>query len=313
MRPQHNKDLISNRPELQKLTEEKLAFYEREKHLATKLTAAETRVDYLNEQQLSYQNLQGNHRDLENLFAQTKYKLDAAEERLVKQKDELSSMAETFKHEFQTLAQNILDEKTKKFTEVNAMKMNDILQPFKNQLGEFKQKVEETYDKESKERFALGKEVQSLVNMTQQVSADANNLTTALKGNNKMQGHWGEMLLESILEHSGLAKNREYYLQEFIRDNAGNVIKDEQGRGLQPDATIVYPDGRKVIIDSKVSLVSWDACVAAADIAEQKICIQDLAKSIRRHVDGLSSKNYPHYAGALGLCVAVCTNRTCFS
>src|SRR5439155_9021788 len=121
------------------------------------------------------------------------------------------------------LAEAILEEKTEKFTKLNEEKMNAILTPFKMQLVDFKQKVEETYDKESKERFSLGKEVQRLIEMSQQVSQEANNLTTALKGNNKVQGNWGEMILESLLENSGLTKGREYFVQEFIRDKAGNI------------------------------------------------------------------------------------------
>ncbi len=221
------------------------------------------------------------------------------EEKLVQQKEELNQIGEHFKFEFKNLAQNILDEKTQKFTEVNEQKMKAILDPLKNDLGVFKQKVEETYDKESKERFSLGKEIERLVVMTQQVSTDANNLTTALKGNNKMQGNWGEMILESLLENSGLTKGREYFLQEFIRDNAGNIIKDENGSGLQPDVTICYPDQRKIIVDSKVSLVAWDEFIAKENLEEQQLFLQQHIKSIRLHIDGLSKKNYPKYAMAL--------------
>jgi DNA recombination protein RmuC len=221
------------------------------------------------------------------------------QEKLQQQKEELNQIGENFKFEFRNLAQNILEEKTQKFTEVNEEKMKAILDPLKNDLGIFKQKVEETYDKESKERFSLGKEIERLVLMTQQVSAEANNLTNALKGNNKMQGNWGEMILESLLENSGLTKGREYFLQEFIRDHAGNIIKDENGASLQPDVTICYPDERKVIIDSKVSLLAWDEFVACQNVEEQKRCLQQHVKSIRAHIDGLSKKNYPKYALAL--------------
>ena len=221
------------------------------------------------------------------------------EEKLLQQKEDLNKIGESFKFEFKNLAQNILEEKTQKFTEVNEQKMKAILDPLKNDLGVFKRKVEETYDKESKERFSLGKEIERLVIMTQQVSTDANNLTTALKGNNKMQGNWGEMILESLLENSGLAKGREYFLQEFIRDNAGNIIKDENGSGLQPDVTICYPDKRKIIVDSKVSLRAWDEFIANENPEEQQQFLQQHIKSIRFHIDGLSKKNYPKYAMAL--------------
>jgi DNA recombination protein RmuC len=220
-------------------------------------------------------------------------------EKFAQQKEELNHIGESFKFEFRNLAQNILEEKTQKFTEVNEEKMKALLNPLKNDLGIFKQKVEETYDKESKERFSLGKEIERLVLMTQQVSNEANNLTTALKGNNKMQGNWGEMILESLLENSGLAKGREYFLQEFIRDNAGNIIKDENGAGLQPDVIICYPDQRKIIIDSKVSLVAWDEFIACENVEDQRLFLQQHIKSIRTHIDGLCKKNYPKYALAL--------------
>jgi DNA recombination protein RmuC len=219
--------------------------------------------------------------------------------KLSEQKLELEQIGERFKFEFTNLAQSILDEKTAKFTEVNEAKMNAILNPLKLELGEFKKKVDDTYDKESKERFSLGREIEKLVRMSQQVSQEANNLTTALKGNNKMQGNWGEMILESILEHSGLAKGREYVVQEFIRDAAGNIIKDENGKALQPDVTISYPDQRKVIIDSKVSLVAWDQYISEEDVLQQKKWLQAHLNSLRIHIESLSKKNYPKYAQAL--------------
>jgi DNA recombination protein RmuC len=219
--------------------------------------------------------------------------------KLSEQKLELEQIGERFKFEFTNLAQSILDEKTAKFTEVNEAKMNAILNPLKLELGEFKKKVDDTYDKESKERFSLGREIEKLVRMSQQVSQEANNLTTALKGNNKMQGNWGEMILESILEHSGLAKGREYVVQEFIRDAAGNIIKDENGKGLQPDVTISYPDQRKVIIDSKVSLVAWEQYISEEDVLQQKKWLQAHLNSLRIHIESLSKKNYPKYAQAL--------------
>ena len=220
-------------------------------------------------------------------------------EKLALQKQELNTMGEAFKFEFRNLAQNILEEKTQKFTEVNEQKMKAILDPLKTDLGLFKQKVEETYNKESKERFSLGKEIERLVLMTQQVSDEANNLTSALKGNTKIQGNWGEMILESLLENSGLIKGREYFLQEFIRDNAGNIIKDEHGSGLQPDVMICYPDQRKIIIDSKVSLIAWDECNACDNKEEQLLFLQKHIRSIRLHIENLYKKNYSKYAKAL--------------
>ena len=284
----HNR-LLAERNDLQQQKE----------NLLQRTAIAESRNVFLDKQQQQYMQLQHEHQQTLNQLTSAESDLKNAAEKLQLQKEELLHIGQQFQAEFRNLAQNIMEEKTKKFTEVNEQNMSALLGPLKLQLVDFKQKVEDTYDKESKERFSLGKEVERLISMTQQVSLEANNLTTALKGNNKMQGNWGEMILESILENSGLAKNREYFLQEFIRDNAGNVIKDEHGKGLQPDVIIVYPDQRKVIIDSKVSLVAWEASVAEADVTEQKRLLSEHIKSIRQHIDGLSKKNYPRYASAL--------------
>jgi len=260
---------------------------------------AESQLQYLNEQYTLSRRYQKENELLQNQLAMFKAKFQAAEDKLHHQKEEMQELGEHFKFEFRNLAQTILEEKTEKFTQLNEEKINAILTPLKTQLGDFKQKVEDTYDKESKERFSLGKEVQRLIESSQQVSQEANNLTIALKGNNKMQGNWGEMILESVLENSGLTKGREYLVQEFIRDNAGNIIKDENGKGLQPDITILYPDQRKIIIDAKVSLIAWEQYNACSETDSQKQCIQEHARSIRAHIDGLSKKNYPRYAMAL--------------
>jgi DNA recombination protein RmuC len=225
--------------------------------------------------------------------------VESLTEKLATQKESLIKESENLRTEFRNMAQTILDEKTEKFTRLNEEKMKAILDPLKTEIGQFKEKVEKTYDTESKERFSLGNEVKRLIEMTQTISQEANNLTSALKGNSKFQGDWGEMILESLLQNSGLTAGREYFLQEFIRDNAGNVVKDENGKALQPDVTICYPDQRKLIIDSKVSLVAWDAFVSEANADERNNCLKQHIGSIRAHIDGLSKKNYPKYAQAL--------------
>ncbi|MBS4063213.1 MAG: DNA recombination protein RmuC, partial [Chitinophagaceae bacterium] len=175
----------------------------------------------------------------------------------------------------------------------------ELLNPLKTELGEFKKKVDDVYVAEAKERHVLKAEIDRLITMSQQVSQEANNLTTALKGNNKTQGNWGEMLLESILENSGLVKGSQFFTQEFIRDAGGNVIKDEEGRGLQPDVMVKYPDQRTIIIDSKVSLINWEQYVNSEDEAERNRALSLHLSSLKSHIDGLSKKNYPKYAKAL--------------
>ena len=233
--------------------------------------------------------------DKATLYAQLKNN----REKLDNQQNDILRLREQFKLEFSELAQKILDDNSKKFSESNEQSIRQILEPLKTNITEFKQKVEDTYDKESKERFSLGKEVQRLIEMSARVSQEANNLATALKGNNKMQGNWGEMILESLLENSGLTRGREYKVQEFIKDEAGNVVRDEHGKGLQPDVTIYYPDQRRIIIDSKVSLLAWEQCIGCDDKESQRHLLNDHIRSLRLHIDGLSRKNYPRYALAL--------------
>lgn len=226
--------------------------------------------------------------------------LKSTNEQLQAAKADAERINKQLQLEFAAIAQKVLAENAKDLTNKNEEKLDEILKPLKLEIGEFKKKVEETYDKESKERFSLSKEIDRLVKMSEQVSQEANNLTTALKGNTKMQGNWGELLLESILENSGLTKGQEFVTQEFIRDAAGHVIKDDEGRGLQPDVMVYYPDKRKIIIDSKVSLIAWERFVSEelADDDREK-ALQQHIQSIRNHIDGLSKKNYPKYAEAL--------------
>ena len=223
--------------------------------------------------------------------------LRSSEEKLSAQKKDLEETDKRMRFEFRSLADSILEEKTKKFTEVNEEKMKSILDPLRQKLTDFKKQVEETYEKESNQRFSLEKEIRQLVLMNSKLSDEANNLTNAFRMNNKVQGNWGEMILESLLEHSGLTKGREYFVQEFLKDTAGNIIRDEHGKSFQPDVTIVYPDGRKVIIDSKVSLIAYDAYATCAQAADQVNCLKEHIRSLRTHIDGLSGKNYPKYAG----------------
>jgi DNA recombination protein RmuC len=224
-------------------------------------------------------------------------KLAAAETRLAEQKRELTEFSDVFRNEFRLLANGILKEKSQEFTAVNEEKMKNILDPLQLHLKEFRQQVADTYDKESKERFSLEKELKSLIDLNKQLGEEANNLTRALKHDNKAQGNWGEMILESLLEHSGLTSGREYFVQDFLRDTAGNVLKDENGRSLQPDVVVVYPDQRKVIIDSKVSLVAFEQYTRSVTVEEQAATIREHLRSLRSHIDGLSGKNYPRYAG----------------
>jgi DNA recombination protein RmuC len=196
----------------------------------------------------------------------------------------LNDAKEAFTIQFKVLASEILDEKTKKFTDENAKNMSIILNPLAEKLTEFKTKVEETYDKESKLRFSLQDEVKRLIAATAQIGSDATNLTKALKGESKTQGIWGEMILERVLERSGLTKGREYAVQESHQQ--------EDGSRVQPDVIIYLPESKHVVIDSKVSLTAYERYCSEEDEAVRRIHLQEHIKSQRTHVQNLSAKNY---------------------
>jgi len=211
----------------------------------------------------------------------------------------IASMGETYKAEFKNVANEILEQKSKNLEETSNKNIKTLLDPLNTELKDFKAKVDKVYNDEARERHSLESQVKMLVQTSTQVSQQAENLTNALKGNVKQQGNWGEMILSSILENSGLTENREYFLQEFIKDKSGEIIKDENGNALQPDVTIHYPDERKVIVDSKVSLVAWEKYMTETDVTAQKQALEAHIRSLKAHIDGLSKKNYPKYAKAL--------------
>jgi len=204
--------------------------------------------------------------------------------RLDQQNADLEKLQEKFRTEFKNLANEILEEKTQKFTEQNRTKLDELLKPLGERILSFEKKVEETYDKESKQRFSLEKEIKSLTDLNQQISREASNLTNALKGQAKTRGNWGEIILESILEKSGLTKDREFFIQQSYTN--------EQGKRLQPDVVVAYPGGRNVVIDSKVSLLAYERYASAETKEEQDAAARDHLVSFRNHIADLGSKNY---------------------
>lgn len=206
------------------------------------------------------------------------------QERLEEQKKEVTQLQERFAHEFKNLANEIFEEKTKKFTDQNKVNLDTLLKPLGEKLTEFERKVEQG-NKESLERnTALREQLLHLRELNQRMSKEAENLTKALKGDTKIQGGWGEMILERILEQSGLVKDREYFLQESMNT--------EEGRRLRPDVIIRLPDNKNLIIDSKASLVAYEKYTSAQTDEEREQHIKDHLISIRAHIKNLSEKNY---------------------
>ena len=205
-------------------------------------------------------------------------------EKLNTQKEDISKLQDHFRLEFKNLANEILEEKSKRFTEQNRTNLDALLKPLGEKIRDFEKKVEETYEKETQQRIGLKEQVKQLAELNRKIGEDAENLTRALKGDSKTQGMWGEMILESILEKSGLVKDREYYLQQSF--------KAEEGSRLQPDVLISYPGNRSVIIDAKVSLTAYERYVNEDDPVSASPHLKEHLNSIRAHVNELSNKDY---------------------
>ena len=185
---------------------------------------------------------------------------------------------------FENLSNKIIEEKSKKFTEQNKLNISETLTPLREQLGDFKKKIEDVYDKETRDRVSLFNEITSLKSLNQQMSKDAINLTRALKGESKTRGNWGEVILQRVLEDSGLKNGREYEAQESYRD--------EHGKLFYPDVVVHLPDNKDVVIDSKVSLNAYERFYAADDDEEQKQALTEHLDAIRTHISDLQGKNY---------------------
>ncbi|MFZ4930823.1 DNA recombination protein RmuC [Chryseobacterium sp. Mn2064] len=223
-------------------------------------------------------------------------KNDSLQKSLDTQKEEIIKIQEESKLQFENLANKILEEKTEKFTTLNQNNLKNILEPFQEKIADLKNKVNEAYEKENKERFSLAEKVKELAELNQQISDDAKKLTRALKGESKTQGNWGEMILESILEKSGLVKGREYFLEHELRDEDNNALFSEfSGKKMRPDAVIKYPDERNVIIDSKVSLTAFTDLVDETDPDVYAIKLSQHLGSIKNHISQLSQKAYDDY------------------
>jgi DNA recombination protein RmuC len=195
--------------------------------------------------------------------------------------------------EFQNLANKILEEKSRKFTEQNRENIDRVLNPLREQLGDFRRKVEDVYEKESKDRMSLFHEIKNLKELNQQISEDALNLTNALKGQSKTQGAWGEVILERVLEESGLHNGREYETQ--------GTFTSEEGKRLRPDVIVHLPEEKDIIIDSKVSLTAYERYCSTDDEDERQAALKEHVASLRSHIKGLSVKSYENLPGIRSL------------
>lgn len=222
--------------------------------------------------------------ELSSQLSEKKSDLNHLNQKLSEQKEDINKLQDQFRLEFKNLANEILETNSKKFSEDNRIKLDTLLKPLGEKIKDFEKKVEETYEKESKQRFSLKEEIKRLELLNQQVSIDTENLTKALKGESKTQGNWGEVVLENILEKSGLIKDQEYFVQNSYKNNAGNTVL--------PDIIVKYPGKRNVVIDSKVSLTAYERYVAADTEDKQDAAFKIHLTSIKNHINELSNKNY---------------------
>ena len=243
-----------------------------------------------------FQNKESEFRQLQQLYVESKTKNAELQTRMSEQvknaEEKLNLLKDAeirLNNQFENLAGKIFDERNRQFTEHNKTSLDHIVRPLREQLGEFKQRIETVYDNENKDRSSLREEIISLRRDTAQMNQEALNLTRALKGDKKTQGNWGEMILETVLEKSGLRKGIEYETQGAFRDEDNKLFK--------PDVIVRLPEDKDIIIDSKVSLVAYELHCSTDDDAESVAALKQHTEAVRSHIKGLSAKDYSGLKG----------------
>ncbi|SNX28931.1 DNA recombination protein RmuC [Polynucleobacter meluiroseus] len=241
-------------------------------------TATESALSLRNERDLALQNA-----------IRFEAELDSERKQGLGRIESLNEAKEALTSQFKNLANEILEDKSKRFTEQNAVSLDALLKPLQTKLTEFKEQVSTSYGNEARERFALKSEIERLANLNLRMSDETRSLTQALKGDSKVQGNWGELVLESILESSGLRKGEEY----LVQDSHTQI----DGSRLQPDIVVKLPEGRSLVVDSKVSITAYARHAETSDpaIAEQELAAH--IQSLKQHIQGLSGKNYSSLYG----------------
>jgi DNA recombination protein RmuC len=267
------------RTAVQALESERSALAERARQLEQQLQEGRSRQEQDRQQQL----------ELNGKLSEAVTLNRNLQEKLQSQKAELEALQDRFTKEFENLANRILEEKSQKFVEQNRNNLDVILNPLKEKIRDFEQKVDQAYKSEAAERNSLKGEIGKLVELNKQISDEAHNLARALKGDTKKQGNWGEFILEKILEHSGLERDREFKVQ--------HSTSNEEGRRVQPDVVVFLPDNKHLIVDSKVSLVAYEAMVNAGSEEEREQYLREHVQSVKNHVRQLSEKKYQSAEG----------------
>lgn len=276
------KQLMHNKlAEQEKALASSIAVLEKEKALAQMQLADVQNVYQQTLQQLSKETEK--YQQLSSQYAVLQTQNTHLSERLDTQKKELTELQQHFTKEFENIANRILKQNSSDFTDVNVKHLTDIVNPLKDKISLFEKKVEDAYDKELRDKLSLREEVRKLTELNTRISEEATNLTKALKGDVKKQGNWGEIVLERVLERSGLRKGIEYTREEQIEGDVGQVYR--------PDVIVHLPDNKHIIVDSKVSLLAYENFVNAND-DEKDAYIKAHIVSLRNHIKGLGEKCY---------------------
>lgn len=249
--------------------------------LSTTLEQAERQNQDLVNQQEEYRN---EREHLKEDLIRSESMVTQLTQKLADQKKDLEDIQKKFSSEFENLAQKILETKSEKFTKQNKENLDHLLKPLQDKIEKFEKRVEATHKDNIDYHAALRQQIIGLTELNEQMSREATNLTKALKGDSKFQGNWGELVLERVLEKSGLERDREFFVQQSFTN--------DQGQRLLPDVVLHLPEGKRMIIDSKVSLTSYERHINSDDDQERQKHLKDHVTSMKKHVDQLSAKNY---------------------
>lgn len=250
-------------------------------------TQLENAQNHLQEKQQVQEQLQARLFELSGKHKQLEHEVALLREARASQESEREALHQQMRLEFGQLAQQILDQKSQHLGQQHQQQLQHLLNPFKDRMQSFEQKIEQTYTGEMRERVRLQQELKQLFQLNQQLSQDAQNLTQALKGDNKVQGNWGELVLSRILEASGLREG-----EEFVVQGRSLALNNAQGKRIQPDVIIQLPDDKHIIIDAKVSLRAYEQLIATRENGDHPRLLQQHLDSVRQHIRSLNSKHY---------------------
>ncbi|MGZ5015146.1 MAG: DNA recombination protein RmuC [Methylobacter sp.] len=263
------------------------------RQLSTDLAVAEEKLKQLQSREIEFKQLQQLFIETKTHNAELQTRMDEQAKNTAEKLKLLLDAEVRLNTQFENLAGKIFDDRSKQFTEHHKTSLDHIVTPLREQLGEFKQRIETVYDNENKDRISLREEIVSLRRDTAQMNQEALNLTRALKGDKKAQGNWGEMILEKVLEKSGLRKGVEYETQGAFRDQDNRLFK--------PDVIVRLPENKDVVIDSKVSLLAYERYCSTEDDLERITALKQHTDAVREHIKGLSSNDYSSLKGIRSL------------